>query len=295
MMPRWNILYRGPLSSCNYACGYCPFAKTRNTIAELQDDAVKLDRFLDWVESQAPREIGILFTPWGEALIHRTYRRALLRLGDMPHVKRAAIQTNLSCGLSWLEEVNRNTIALWCTFHPTETTVERFVSKIRILDRMGIRHSVGVVGVKEHFSFIERLRELLPENTYLWVNALKKHPRYYQEEHIDFLTGIDPLFPINLRQHASRGKSCSAGETSFSVDGSGDARRCHFIRMGLGNIYEPDFQERLKPRVCTNSICGCHIGYVHMEELGLSEIFGEGLLERMPASRVIRSVEENGV
>ena len=24
-----SILYRGPLSSCNYACGYCPFAKRR--------------------------------------------------------------------------------------------------------------------------------------------------------------------------------------------------------------------------------------------------------------------------
>ena len=22
-----SILYRGPLRSCNYACGYCPFAK----------------------------------------------------------------------------------------------------------------------------------------------------------------------------------------------------------------------------------------------------------------------------
>ena len=24
---RYNILYRGPLSSCNYGCEYCPFAK----------------------------------------------------------------------------------------------------------------------------------------------------------------------------------------------------------------------------------------------------------------------------
>ena len=26
-----SILYRGPLSSCNYGCEYCPFAKHRET------------------------------------------------------------------------------------------------------------------------------------------------------------------------------------------------------------------------------------------------------------------------
>jgi hypothetical protein len=159
MKPRWNILYRGPLSSCNYACGYCPFAKTRNSIEELRDDARRLGSFVDWIEAQAQREIGVLFTPWGEALIHRTYQQALLRLGGMPHVRRAAIQTNLACGLKWLDAADRERVALWCTYHPTETTVERFAAKIRILDRMGIRHSVGAVGVKEHFPQIERLRE----------------------------------------------------------------------------------------------------------------------------------------
>lgn len=282
MDPRWNILYRGPLSSCNYACGYCPFAKTRNTIEELRDDAEKLERFLNWIQAQATREIGILFTPWGEALIHRVYRQALLRLGAMSHVKRAAIQTNLACGLNWLEQADHETLALWCTFHPTETTAERFATKIHLLRRMGIRHSVGAVGIKQHFPLIEQLRALLPEDTYLWVNAFKKNPRYYQQEHIDFLTAIDPLFPVNLRQHPSRGKACSAGHTSFTVDGEGDARRCHFIQTRLGNIYEPDFESRLVAKPCTNAICGCHIGYVHMEELELGEVFGEGLLERIP-------------
>lgn len=282
MTGRWNILYRGPLSSCNYACGYCPFAKTRNTIAELRDDAARLERFLDWIEARAPREIGVLFTPWGEALIHHTYQSALLRLGAMPHMRRAAIQTNLACGLKWLDQADRDTVALWCTFHPTETTVERFAAKIHVLRRMGVRHSVGAVGIKEHFPLIERLRTELPADTYLWVNAFKKNPRYYQQEHLDFLTAIDPLFPVNLRQHPSRGKSCSAGHSSFTVDGDGTARRCHFIQTPLGNIHDPDFESRLSPRPCTNNICGCHIGYVHMEGLKMDGIFGDGLLERIP-------------
>lgn len=279
---RWNILYRGSLSSCNYACGYCPFAKTRNTREELREDAAQLARFVDWIESQAPQEIGVLFTPWGEALIHRTYQQALLRLGSLPHVRRAAIQTNLACDLRWLGAADRETLALWCTFHPTETTLERFAARIHTLHRMGIRHSVGAVGIREHLPLISRLRELLPPETYLWVNAFKKHPRYYRQEHLDFLTAIDPLFPVNLRQHPSRGRDCRAGHTSFTVDGAGVARRCHFIDAPIGNIYEPGFEASLTRRPCSNAICSCHIGYVHLEELKLADTFGEGLLERIP-------------
>ena len=282
MAERWNILYRGPLSSCNYACSYCPFAKTRNSAAELRDDALKLERFLAWVEEQAPRETGVLFTPWGEALIHRVYQAALLRLGGMPQVRRAAIQTNLACGLDWLDEVDRSKVALWCTFHPTETSIERFAAKIHRLREIGIRHSVGAVGIKEHLPLIAELRSQLPEDSYLWVNAIKGRSRYYGQEHIDFLSAVDPLFPVNLRQHPSRGRACRAGDTAFTVDGDGVARRCHFLEAPIGNIYEPDFESCLKPRSCPKAICGCHLGYVHLEELGMDKVFGEGLLERIP-------------
>ena len=47
-----SILYRGPLSSCNYACGYCPFAKRRETAAELARDRTALERFVAWVAAR---------------------------------------------------------------------------------------------------------------------------------------------------------------------------------------------------------------------------------------------------
>src|SRR5262249_46300496 len=96
-----SILYRGPLSSCNYACWYCPFAKDHETAEELAKDRRALERFVDWVASHPEHKIGILFTPWGEALIRRWYQRALVRLTNLAHVRRAAIQTNLSCSLDW--------------------------------------------------------------------------------------------------------------------------------------------------------------------------------------------------
>src|SRR5215213_7917665 len=99
------ILYRGPLSSCNYGCQYCPFAKRDETVAQLAGDRAALDRFVEWVKQQGDRghRISVLFTPWGEALIRPWYQEALVTLTHLPHVPKAAIQTNISCKLDWLD------------------------------------------------------------------------------------------------------------------------------------------------------------------------------------------------
>lgn len=276
---RWSILYRGPLSSCNYACDYCPFAKTKNTKTELAADAAKLRRFVDWVASRE-EQIGILITPWGEALIRRYYQEAMTELSHLPNVWKIAIQTNLSCSTKWMEKVNRNTFALWTTYHPTQIALSDFVHKTKELDKLKIRYSVGFVGFKEDLNLLEQLRSELSPETYLWVNAYKRDPDYYNEADIQRIETIDPLFRYNTLYHPSLGKSCQAGYTSFAVDGDGNMQSCHFIKSTLGNIYETGFEEALQPRSCINDTCGCHIGYVHLDELGLYEKFGDGLLER---------------
>jgi hypothetical protein len=278
---RWFILYRGPLSSCNYACGYCPFAKTRNTRAELEHDARCLQRFVQWVAARE-EQIGILFTPWGEAMIHRHYQHAMCELSHLPNVWRVAAQTNLAFPIESLLDCKRQTTALWTTFHPTETSIPRFTSKCDALDEARIRHSVGVVGRKEAFADIRQLRAALPARTYLWINAWKREPNYYSAGELAELRAVDPHFDLNAVPHASLGRACRAGHAAFTVDGDGDARRCHFIKDKIANIYEPNFEQALKPRPCGIAECRCHIGYVHLEHLQLDTVFGDGLLERIP-------------
>lgn len=282
---RWFILYRGPLSSCNYACGYCPFAKTRNTRAELAHDAECLRRFTDWVAAQQ-EQIGILFTPWGEAMIHRHYQEAMQRLSHLPNVWRVAAQTNLAFPPGWLRECNLETAALWTTYHPTETTAPRFAARCEALREIGVRHSVGVVGRKEALADIHALRQALPPETYVWVNAWKREAEYYSADEAAQIRSLDPLFDFNLRPHASLGRACRSGHEAFTVDGAGDVRRCHFIKDVIANIYDEgkSLRQALRPRACSIGECRCHIGYVHLEHLRLDETFGTGLLERIPTS-----------
>jgi len=276
----WSIIYRGPLSSCNYDCSYCPFGKTKNTKAELADDAQKLSRFVDWVQQQT-EQIGILITPWGEGLIRSYYQKAMTTLSHFPNIERISIQTNLSCGLTWMEKVNRDSFALWTTFHPTQSSLEVFVEKCRTLDKMGIRYSVGMVGLKEDLALIEEMRTQLSPKTYFWVNAYKRVDNYYSKEELVRLQAIDPLFVYNNRRHPSMGKPCRAGSSSFTVDGDGNMRSCHFISNVIGNIFEPNFEQALEPKNCINDTCGCHIGYVNLVELKLAEKFGNSFLERI--------------
>ena len=212
--------------------------------------------------------------------MRRWYQEALVALSNMPQVQRVAIQTNLSCKLDWVCEADRNALGLWCTYHPGEVKRERFLKQCRRLNDAGVRYSVGVVGLREHFDEIEAMRNLLASNIYLWVNAYKREPGYYSDDEINRLASIDPLFEINNHRHVSCGRPCGAGETAIAVNGEGDFQRCHFIKQRLGNLYEPGWESALSPRGCTNDTCGCHIGYVHLKDLQLDKLFDHGLLDR---------------
>jgi len=296
-IPDLKILYRGPLASCNYDCVYCPFAKQTDSREELAVDRIKLEKFCDWIESR-PEGIAlpgsssdkscfsILFTPWGEGLTRRWYREALVRLSNLAQVKKVAIQTNLACGLDWVNGCDLESLGLWCTWHPTQVSMAKFLDRCFELDQIGARYSVGMVGTHEHREYAEEMRQRLLPEIYFWINAYKREPDYYSDSDVKFWNSIDPLFDVNNTRHPSEGKKCQAGETAISVDGEGNVRRCHFIDEVIGNIYEADFADSLKERVCSNQTCGCHIGYVHLNELGLYEKFGDGVMERIPSQKI---------
>jgi MoaA/NifB/PqqE/SkfB family radical SAM enzyme len=276
-----SILYRGPLASCDYDCPYCPFAKRRDSRAELLADRAALERFTAWVASRDHR-VSVLFTPWGEGLVRPWYRRALVELSHLPHVERAAIQTNLSQRLTWASSAERGRLALWATYHPGQVPMERFLSRARELTELGIRHSAGIVGLPAHYGDAVRLRRELPGGTYLWVNAAEGHA--YTDAEAARWTAIDPLFAWSRDPHPSRGLPCRTGDTVISVAGDGTVRRCHFVPEVLGNLYDGSFRARLRPSPpCPAQSCDCHIGYVHLEPLGLYDVFADGILERIPA------------
>jgi MoaA/NifB/PqqE/SkfB family radical SAM enzyme len=299
MRPVLTLLYRGTLSSCNYDCHYCPFAKRRDSRAAMARDAREVARFVAWVGAQQ-RPIRILFTPWGEALVRKHYQKAMLALSAMPQVTQVAIQTNLAAPLTWLKAGLQPEmqpalqprlqsipavakLALWCTFHPGQTTMDRFLARCATLREAGVAFSVGMVALREHFDAIAKLRAALPGDVYLWLNAFDRRGLgYYRPEDVLWLEAIDPWFGYNRQPLPSRGKPCRAGEEVLSVDGDGELTRCHFLPQRLGNLYADALETILQPRPCTRHKCDCFIGYVHRRDLPLYEAFEGSVLARIP-------------
>ncbi|MCD0277527.1 radical SAM protein [Xanthomonas melonis] len=278
-----SLLYRGRLSSCNYACDYCPFAKTYDSAAALRRDAQDLARFVAWARVQT-RPLSILFTPWGEGLVRRHYREAMVQLSQLPQLRRVAIQTNLCVGLRWLEHANLDRLALWCTYHPGQVTRAAFLQRCQALRQRGVRHSVGMVAAHAHLDEIDALRAALPDTTPMWLNAFDPRPAdYYTPEQVRRLSRIDPYFGYNLDPPPSFGQPCLTGESVLSVDGDGNVRRCHFVDTPLGNLYDGSFAAQLRARSCPNTRCDCFIGYVHRPDLPFQADYAGGVLERVPA------------
>jgi MoaA/NifB/PqqE/SkfB family radical SAM enzyme len=280
-----HVLYRGPLESCNYSCDYCPFAKRRDTRATLDRDRLALERFVSWIE-RYPEPVQVFFTPWGEALIRRSYREVMVALSRLPHLERVAIQTNLSAPLDFLDRADVSRVAFWATYHPSEVDRARFVASVREVVRRGPRISVGMVGLDGHLHEARALRSELPPEVYLWVNAAKRVHGPYGDLERALWSAIDPYFEINTLAHVSLGERCRAGYDAIAVDGEGEVRRCHFTDRSLGNLYDGTFALDAAPAPCEEARCGCHIGYVHLEKLGLRSLFEGGVLERIPRHRL---------
>ena len=275
-----TLLYRGPLGSCNYACGYCPFSGRTAGDCDLLADRVQLARLVDWLAAQSGLSWSVFFTPQGEALIHSWYQDAVARLAGMSSLVKVAVQTNLSCRLDWLASCPPHKIGLWCSYHPSQVSRSEFVRRCRMLDDLGVSYSVGSVGLLAHLDEIERLRRELRPEVYLWVNAFKHSAGYYDDSTIRRIEQVDPLFRVNLENHVCRGRRCRCGSTVFSVSGDGTVRRCHFVEKVLGNLYKDVPESFPQPDACPEQTCHCHIGYVHLKHLRLNQVFQQGILER---------------
>lgn len=284
MALRLSLLYRGPVTSCDFDCSYCPFAHAADPSEVIAADRIGVERVVSWAENHPEAELGIFFTPRGEALLHAHYRDAIVRLSRCTSVRRVVVQTNLSVDLEWLGLAHGPRVALWCSYHPDAISRERFLHQRVVLAGLGIRHSVGMVGLREHLDEIEVMRRALPESVYLWVNAYRRGTGYTTPLERARIEAVDPLFRYSMERQPSLGRACATGEGVVSVDHLGAVRRCHFVDALIGNLEDPDLVQRLVPRPCPNEQCRCHIGYVHLNSLRLGEAFGDGVLERVPVA-----------
>ena len=262
-----HLYYRGQLRSCNYSCGYCPFSKHKISQRELLQDAEALKRFTVFLTQGRVGCVSVLMTPYGEALIHDYYWRALAQLTASPFILAAGCQTNLSFAVEDMLEIFQQCggqierLRLWCTFHGAMTTVEDFAEQCRRLTECGIAYSVGAVGEPSQLAQLKKLRASLPEEIYLWINRMEGLKRAYTPEQREAFKAIDPYFDLELSGPSADMNRCSGGRQSLLVRGDGQCLACHISGVKLGNLYTGDWREQGAQTNCRAKRCHCQLAY----------------------------------
>lgn len=270
-----QFFYRGYLTSCNYSCGYCPFSKRKMTEEQKKKDQEALEQFVCQMEAET-RKHALQIVPYGEALIQEYYWLAMARLSRIPSEEYVGCQTNLSFPVEKMLSVyeasggEKQKLRLWCTFHPSMTTVESFVMQCQQLEQAGIAYCVGVVGDPASISLIQKLREQLPDDVYVWINKMDGRRQGYTEEEIRRFLEIDPYFHLELKHYPADSSKC---RKSVFQEADGSRYFCNLHAAQAGGAYS-----NLN---CKRQECSCYLAYCNRTDV--EELF---FFEPYPAFRI---------
>ena len=288
-----RIYYRGKLNSCNYTCSYCPFGKKSHLTATTQDEQA-WNRFITAIEQWQGGPLQLFIIPYGEALIHRYYRKGIIHLAALPQVAGISCQTNLSFSADeWLDEFPAtpaliSKIKIWASFHPEMTSVESFVRRLHTLYNAGIQVCAGAVGNPMAKSVLSDLRNALLQDIYLFINAMQGLKSPLSIEDIRFFTQLDNLFEYDLKNASAQWTICSGGRSSCFIDWKGDIFGCPRSQVKIGNLYQNQILDLLLP--CRRKVCDCYIAFSNLTNHPLHRIMGAGAFWRIPDKPFITSV-----
>ena len=288
-----RIYYRGKLNSCNYTCSYCPFGKKSHLTATTQDEQA-WNRFITAIEQWKGGPLQLFIIPYGEALIHRYYRKGIIHLAALPQVAGISCQTNLSFSADeWLDEFSAtptliSKIKIWASFHPEMTSVESFVRRLHTLYNAGIQVCAGAVGNPMAKSVLGDLRNALLPDIYLFINAMQGLKSPLSVEDIRFFTQLDNLFEYDLKNASAQWTICSGGRSSCFIDWKGDIFACPRSQVKIGNLYQNQILDLLLP--CRRKVCDCYIAFSNLTNHPLHRIMGAGAFWRIPDKPFITSV-----
>ena len=288
-----RIYYRGKLNSCNYTCSYCPFGKKSHLTATTLDEQA-WNRFITAIEEWKGGPLQLFIIPYGEALIHRYYRKGIIHLAALPQVAGISCQTNLSFSADeWLDEFSAtptliSKIKIWASFHPEMTSVESFVRRLHTLYNAGIQVCAGAVGNPMAKSVLSDLRNALLPDIYLFINAMQGLKSPLSVEDIRFFTQLDNLFEYDLKNASAQWDICSGGRSSCFIDWKGDIFGCPRSQVKIGNLYQNQMLDPLLP--CRRKVCDCYIAFSNLTNHPLHRIMGAGAFWRIPDKPFITSV-----
>lgn len=276
-----TIYYRGYVDFCNYECSYCPFSKKKKDEEKLKKDEISLEKLYNFVKNQEEK-INLMITPYGEALYQELYQIYIARLSTLENINKLGIQTNFSLDLAKFEEIlkkenaKKEKIMIWATYHSEFAKMEDFVQKV---NKTKLNISVGIVADTKNNKEIKKLRDMLKADIYLWINAMDRKKNSFDNQTINYLSQIDPMFLYEFSKNRIEGfEKCNSYNNKY-IDMDRYLSSCFFKK------------KRAISSNCNNhKKCDCYLGYSNFEDNKLSNFFGENKPFRIPEKRNYQAI-----
>ncbi len=231
----------------------------------------------------------IFYLSFGEPTIGRGFNDVLDMVASEP-VWSLHITTNLSRPLNWWKKLTNHRLVkegklyINASFHPTETSIDAFLSKILLLRKHGIECPVIIVmwppiikDFKEYFDVFDKHKFVVHVRRFEGWYKGRYYPRAYTEAKRRFIAAYadDATIKYMLNDHFFRmkGKLSYAGMYYFLIDENGNVwespdskGRC------LGNIFAGNVKLYTKPQPYSGRFCASVNGVSAFVELGYGEL-----------------------
>lgn len=251
---------------CNYSCPYCTQTHNRDAAKGKGFTAHAFDNFplAKWIQAFerhfADRRLSLLLTG-GEPLVDRKSMMPFLTfLTEFSNTECIRIDTNGWWRADLYNGLDKSKITLMCTFHPSQTSAERFFSRIdAILDagfRIGmVNYVMNADNMPHYLEFKEVLRS---KGVPLHPNPLWGEGGDYSQEDLELLQ--HELSEADFRYRSGEspyGKKCLFPSLGYELDYKGN------IHVGCHPAAQGNFFDEALPRVfagpvpCPHHSCVC--------------------------------------
>ena len=294
--PVQKIWYVAAQRLCNFSCSYCVstgegWEKSSTKSWETDEERERALKIIDWIGTQTT-PIGLRIGTLGEPFATTEFLDSLAWLTTRPNIQFVETLTNgslLERRLPLLAaKADLSKLSLWMSFHPTQTSVERFIrAAVQAQEVFGCFVVVNALFFPGTDVLVEELRGACDlhglrfnldvgydpaggQGTYDIVQNVVEVSSQAGWEGRAVELGADPrLLATNIRAlNAPTGLACGAGSDYVFIGVEGNVYPCsryyELDIMSMGNVLDEGF--RLNPALRRWSDCRAPNGCSNKED-----------------------------
>lgn len=252
--------YNGRYAHCNYACPYCYVATSVNKGMHFQFDLATWEKAF---ERHFGNRETIFYFSYGEPLMGGNLFYEILEMIGRHQNWEVRMTSNVSVNLDRLlhtELARSKRLHINASFHPTQTSVERFIEKCDEIRRAGIEPSIVYVMYPEQIDDFERqYLPLFRANGYrVHIRAFRglykgrKYPQAYNERQWEKTAKYMDTGNFRYQLHAVNGlgRVSFLGMSHILVDNCGKIEMCdsYVGDRHYGNVFDESIHLDIAPQ-----------------------------------------------